>query len=68
MMPQPIDAVQLQRLLGTGGQLVEVLPEPEYDEIHIAGAINLPLRTLDARSASRLDRTSPVAVYCHDAL
>jgi rhodanese-related sulfurtransferase len=49
-------------------QLVEVLPSTSYIEVHLPGAINIPLKELDAASAARLDRSKPVAVYCHDAL
>jgi rhodanese-related sulfurtransferase len=39
-----------------------------YDELHLPGAINLPLKELDAQHAQRLDRERPVVVYCWDAL
>lgn len=67
-MPRAIDLAQLERLLEKGAQLVEVLPEAEYAETHLPGAINLPLKSLDARSASTLNRGSLVVVYCHDGL
>jgi len=51
-----------------GATLVEVLPEAEYREEHLPGAINLPLKRLDAESVSRLDRGRPVVVYCWDSL
>jgi rhodanese-related sulfurtransferase len=47
-------------------QLVEVLPAEEYNEEHLPGAINLPLKQLDASTASVLDRSRPVVVYCWD--
>ena len=65
-MPTPIDRNEVQRLLAEGAQLVEVLPEAEYEDEHIAGAINIPLKTLDAERAQKLDRERPVIVYCHD--
>ena len=65
-MPTPIDRNEVQRLLAEGAQLVEVLPEAEYEDEHIAGAINIPLKTLDAERAQKLDRDRPVIVYCHD--
>ncbi|TME37902.1 MAG: rhodanese-like domain-containing protein [Chloroflexi bacterium] len=37
-----------------------------FAEEHLAGAINIPLKELDERSAARLDRARPVIVYCHD--
>jgi rhodanese-related sulfurtransferase len=67
-MPHSADLAQLKRLLEAGAQLVEVLSPEEYAEEHLPGAINIPLKTLDARSAAQLDRRKPVAVYCHDGL
>lgn len=49
-----------------GAQLVDVLGREEFAHDHIAGAINLPLKELDAASASRLDHGRPVIVYCND--
>jgi rhodanese-related sulfurtransferase len=66
-MPARIDRTEVQRLLDEGAQLVEVLPEEEYNEEHIAGAINIPLRALDRETAeARLHRDRPVITYCHD--
>jgi rhodanese-related sulfurtransferase len=47
-MPIRIDLAQLQELLDGGGQLVEVLPAAEYADEHLPGAINVPLKQLDA--------------------
>ena len=59
-----IDRVEMLRLIETeGAQVVDVLPEREYSDSHIPGAINLPLRTLDASAASVLRRDKPVVVY-----
>jgi rhodanese-related sulfurtransferase len=63
-----IDHERLQELLGSGAQLVEVLPEPEYREERLPGAINIPLKTLDAQTTAGLDKRKPVVVYCWDAL
>jgi rhodanese-related sulfurtransferase len=63
-----IDLSGLQRLLHGGAQLVEVLPEAEYVEQHLPGAVNIPLKTLDADTAAALDRGRPVVVYCWDGL
>jgi rhodanese-related sulfurtransferase len=59
---------RLRELLDAGAQLVEVLPAPEYAEAHLPGAINIPLKTLDADSTAQLDKTKAVVVYCHDGL
>ena len=63
-----VELDQLQSLIREGAQLVEVLPAPGYQEEHLPGAINIPLKQLDARSAARLDRGRPVVVYCYDYL
>ena len=57
---------EVQRLVSAGAQLVDVLPPDEYAAEHIAGAISLPLKTLDAASTAALDRARPVVVYCWD--
>lgn len=59
---------EVRELLGGGAQLVEVLPREEYDEEHIFGAINIPLKELDRKTTAGLDREAPVIVYCHDYL
>ena len=67
-MPTTIDRAETERLASQGAQLVEVLPAKEYSEGHIPGALNLPLKQLDAETAAALDRTRPVVVYCWDSL
>lgn len=59
---------QLRELLDDGAQLVEVLPPAEYAELHLPGAISIPLKTLDTDSTADLDRTKAVVVYCWDGL
>lgn len=67
-MPTSIDLSDLKRLLDEGVQLVDVLASDEYADQHLPGAVNIPLKALDADSVARLDRRKPVAVYCHDGL
>jgi rhodanese-related sulfurtransferase len=62
------DLRTVRELMARGAQLVEVLPEAEYRDEHLPGAINLPLKRLDADAAARLDRGRPVIVYCWDSL
>ena len=59
---------RLRELLDAGAQLVEVLPEPRYAAAHLPGAINIPLKVLDADSTAQLDKTKALVVYCSDAL
>jgi len=66
-MPTPVDRDEVQRLLGEGAQLVEVLPSDEYEDEHLPGAIDIPLRELDRERVVGLDRGRPVIVYCYDS-
>jgi rhodanese-related sulfurtransferase len=65
-MPTPIDRDQVQRLLEQGAQLIEVLPEDEYEDEHLPGAINIPLKAIDAQHVQWLERDRPVIAYCYD--
>jgi len=65
-MPREIDREELRRLVEAGAQLVEVLPREEYEEDHLPGAINLPLRRLDGEAERVLDKRRTVIVYCWD--
>ena len=68
-MPQQIGLERLKELLDGGDvQLVEVLPEQEYAEEHLPGAINIPLKSLTDNAVAGLDRSRPVVVYCWDDL
>jgi rhodanese-related sulfurtransferase len=63
-----IDLDRVRELIARGAQIVEVLPEEEYSELHLRGAVNIPLKQLDAESVAGLDRARPVLVYCWDSL
>jgi rhodanese-related sulfurtransferase len=65
-MPTSIEVDQLQQLLADGAQLVEVLPEAEYQDEHLPGAQSIPLKQLDASTTAHLVRGAPVVVYCSD--
>jgi rhodanese-related sulfurtransferase len=67
-MPQDITRDDVRRLVDhQQALLVEVLPANEYDEEHLPGAINLPLKQLTRQTAAeRLPRDRPVVVYCYD--
>ena len=67
-MPTRIEIDRLRELLDSGAQLVEVLPAGEFGDEHLPGAINVPLKELDARSTATLDRSNPIVVYCWDYL
>ena len=67
-MPHSILYPELKQLLDAGAQLVEVLPEDEYREEHIPGAVSVPLKKLDAETTADLDKRKAIVVYCWDAL
>lgn len=65
-MPRVVDRQRVQELVGAGAQLIEVLPESDYAEVHLPGAINIPLKKLSARTSASLDPRRPVICYCFD--
>jgi rhodanese-related sulfurtransferase len=67
-MPTRIDLAQMQQLLEDGARLLDVLPAAEYTDEHLPGAVNIPLKQLDATSAAQLDPARLVVVYCWDSL
>ncbi len=62
-----IDRREVQDLIEKGAQVVEVLPADEYEEDHLPGAINLPLRKIETHAAQQLDKNRPVVLYCWDS-
>jgi rhodanese-related sulfurtransferase len=68
MSTATIDLAGLRELIASGAQLVEVLPAEEYEELHLPGAIDIPLKQLDAESTQQLDPGRDIVVYCWDGL
>ena len=66
LMARTIDVGRAASCRG-GAQLVEVLPARSMRNCTSPGAINMPLKELDARAASG-STVAPVVVYCWDAL
>ena len=54
-------------LIAQGAQVVEVLGAEEFDENHLPSAINIALRTIETDGPKRLNKNSPVVVYCWDS-
>ena len=65
-MPNQIDRDEVRKLLESGVPVVEVLSSEEYNQEHIAGAINIPLSKLDRDTTAQLGKDRPVVVYCND--
>ena len=66
-MPTSIDRHQVQRLCEKGAQLIEVLPSKIYEDEHLPGAINIPLKQLNRQAVANLRQGESVIVYCHDS-
>jgi rhodanese-related sulfurtransferase len=64
-MATSVDTAEVRRLMTRGAVLVDVLPAETFTEEHLPGAVNIPLSEIDS-AKDRLDRTSPVVVYCYD--
>ena len=62
-MVTDISRTEVQRLVAGGAQVVDVRPEQEFADEHIAGAIHIHLKSLAAGTTAVLDRNRPVVVY-----
>ena len=67
-MTEQIGFQRMRELVDEGAQLVEVLPHGEYEEQHLPGAINIPLKDLDADAVGVLNSDTAVIVYCWDSI
>jgi len=65
-MPIQITRDDVERMIAEGAVLIDTLPESEYAEEHIAGAVNIPLRKLDRQATAHLAKDDALIVYCYD--
>jgi len=65
-MPTRITRDDVQRMIAEGAVLIEVLPENEYAEEHIVGAVNIPQKMLTEQATAYLAKDAPLIVYCYD--
>jgi rhodanese-related sulfurtransferase len=65
-VPKYVHRDDVRRMAEEGAQIVDVLLREEYEENHLPGAINIPLKELNRETAGQLRRDVPVIVYCHD--
>ena len=66
-MAQQIDLAGVRRLMEQGAQVIDVLPAQDYAEDHLPGAVNLPIRRIEAEASRVLDPRLPIVVYCADS-
>ena len=67
-MPKQIHRDDVRRMVARGVLLVEALPREDYEEEHLPGAVNIPLKALDEQAVRSLEREASVIVYCNDHL
>jgi rhodanese-related sulfurtransferase len=67
-VPTQIGREEVREMAAAGAVVVDVLPADEFEEDHLPGAINIPLKKLDALAPEHLARDHPVIVYCYDPL
>ena len=67
-MAEVVDRDTVQRLLAAGDAvLIEVLPEPEYERLHIRGAVNIPIERIGSTCRKRYSARQRLIVYCSNA-
>jgi len=66
-MTQEVDREGVRLLMTQGAQIIDVLPAREYGEDHLPGAVNLPIRKIEAEASRLLDGSRPIIVYCADS-
>jgi len=49
-MPKEIDRDDVRRMTAGGVLLVEVLPPEDFEDEHLPGAVNIPLKALDEQA------------------
>ena len=60
------DHQRIQEMAAAGGRLVDVLPDQEYRQVHLPGAVHIPLTRMARDTVAGLERNRPVIVYCQD--
>lgn len=66
IIPTEIDGETVRTMVRAGTRLVDVLSKEQYDNVHLAGAIHIPLDTIDRQTVEELKGDEPVIVYCYD--
>ena len=67
-MPKTIDRETLKRKLDNGEdiKLIEVLMPKPFNEVHIKGAINIPLNSIAKEASRSYNKEDEIIVYCAD--
>ncbi len=67
-MPKEIDRLEVQRLMGHGAQVVDVMGRGEYEASHLPGATHVPLGKIPEQAPELLDASLATITYCYDSL
>jgi rhodanese-related sulfurtransferase/CBS domain-containing protein len=62
--PVAVGREDVQDLLASGGQAVDVRSAASHAAAHLPGALSLPLPLLDQLCLEQLERHQPIVVYC----
>ena len=66
-MATVIDREAVRRLMDEeAAVLIEVLPEEEFQRLHIRGAVNIPLERIGSVSRASYQAEQRLIVYCSD--
>lgn len=65
-MIRTIGREEVRRLAGQGTPVVDVLPAREFRQLHLPGAIHIPLRKVMTEAPRRLVAEQAVVVYFYD--
>ena len=65
-MPKMIELEEVQRLIGDGAQVLDVMSRGEYEDSHLPAAVHISLKELGEQTSVGLDRGRPVITYCYD--
>jgi CBS domain-containing protein/rhodanese-related sulfurtransferase len=68
IIPKEINRDDVRTLVRRGANLIEVLPREDYEKIHIAKAISIPLNMFSRTTADRLKWDQPAIVYSRSCL
>jgi rhodanese-related sulfurtransferase len=56
----------LRNIMDQSAEIVDVLDPESYDEVHIRGAINIPIKRLEKEASEKISRDKPIVTYSID--
>jgi phage shock protein E len=63
-----VSRTKAHELVDSGGMLVDVRSQEEFDTGHLAGAFNVPLSELPQQAPMLVEKHKPIVVYCKSGL